>query len=361
MGKKRKGRRARGSGSIFFHEGRQRWVARVVVGRKPNGKPLTREVWGRTQGEVVKRLAALKPPGPDITVSAWVTRWLATLTNRPATRKNYTDRSNAHIVPHIGHRRLADVTPADVEALAAHLQTAAGLGVGTTNGVLGTLRTIYAAAIRAGVVARNPVSAAKKPRQHKRKVTPWTVAELGRIIAASDTYSAGRAVALMAAAGCRVGEVVALDVPDFDATAGTISITKTLTKQAAKGTTIGPPKSANSVRTIRVPAPALPALVAAVGGRTSGPLFATSSGKRFPPQNIDGGLRRLLRSIGLPERGSHQLRHSVASHLIAAGVSIADVAAYLGDSPAVVVRTYLHATGSDVAGAMERLHGDGEK
>mgnify|MGYP000724018317 CR=1 FL=1 len=157
----------------------------------------------------------------------------------------------------------------------------------------------------------------------------------------------------------RVGEVVALDVPDFDPTAGTVSITKTLTKQAAKGTTIGPPKSSNSVRTIRVPAPALPALVAAVGGRTSGPLFATSSGKRFPAQNIDGGLRRLLRSLGLPVRGSHTLRHAVASHLVAAGVPLADVARFLGDSVEVIVRTYLHATSADVAGAMEGLFGGG--
>lgn len=47
--KPKKGRRARGTGSVFYHEGRQRWVARVVVGKKPNGKPLTREVWGRTR------------------------------------------------------------------------------------------------------------------------------------------------------------------------------------------------------------------------------------------------------------------------------------------------------------------------
>lgn len=140
----------------------------------------------------------------------------------------------------------------------------------------------------------------------------------------------------------------------------TVSIAKTITKQEKRGITIGPPKSANSVRTIRVPAPAIPALVAAVGGRTSGPLFATSNGRRFPAQNIDGGLRRLLRSLGLPVRGSHTLRHAVGSHLAAAGVPLADLAKYLGDDVATVVRTYMHAVGADPAEAMERLHGGNE-
>lgn len=104
-----------------------------------------------------------------------------------------------------------------------------------------------------------------------------------------------------------------------------------------------------------------PVVDAAVGGRTSGPLFATASGKRYPAQNIDGGLRRLLKSLGLPVRGSHILRHSVASHLVAAGVPLADVARFLGDSVEVIVRTYLHAVGTDPAAAIESMFGDDAK
>lgn len=360
MAKRKASRRAKGSGSIFWHEGRQRWVGRVVVGKKPSGAALTREVWGRTQREVVERMAAAKPPGPDVTVGAWVTHWLTTLAVRSSTRRSYTVRTNAHIVPHLGHRRLADLTAADVEQLAAKLAGTSKLGARTVNGVLGTLRTIFGAAVRAGIVSRNPVSAAKKPKNPRRKVVPWTVPELGRIIAAWDTYSAGAAVALMAACGCRVGEAAALDVPDFDAAAGTVSITKTMTAAAVRGVTIGPPKSQNSARTIRVPAPAMPAIRAAAGDRTAGPLFATRTGKRFPAQNIDGGLRRLLKSLGLKPRGSHILRHSVASQLVAAGVPLADVAKYLGDDVATVVRVYLHPSGTDPADAMERIYGGGQ-
>lgn len=354
--KSKKSRRARGSGSIFFNAARQRWVGRLVVGKKPNGKPLTVEVWGRTQGEVVRRMATAKPPGPEVTVGAWVTHWLTTLTVRGSTRRGYTARATDHIVPHIGHMRLADVTAAHVEALAARLGGASELGPGTVNGILGTLRTMFSAAIRAGVVSRNPVSAARKPRNPKRKVVPWTVDELRRIIAAADTYSAGRAVALMAGCGCRVGEVVALEVPDFDPSAGTIAITKTA-HQDTGGRRLGPPKSPNSVRTIRVPAAILPTLAAAAGRRTAGPLFVTAANRRYAGQMVSHALGLTLDALGLDRRTAHVLRHSVASHLVAAAVPIADVAKYLGDSVETVVRTYLHPTGADPADALDRLYG----
>jgi hypothetical protein len=34
-----KRRRGRGEGAVFFSESKQTWVARAVVGRKPNGSP----------------------------------------------------------------------------------------------------------------------------------------------------------------------------------------------------------------------------------------------------------------------------------------------------------------------------------
>ena len=42
---------------------------------------------------------------------------------------------------------------------------------------------------------------------------------------------------------------------------------------------------------------------------------------------------------------------------LAAGVPLTDLAVYLGDEPETIVRTYLHPTGADVCGALERLLG----
>jgi integrase len=348
---RKKTRRARGTGSIFFHKGRQKWVGRVRVGTKPNGKPLSRECWAKTQAEVVRKMATAAPPGPDTTVHEWAERWLLTLTNREQTAISYRDRL-LHVLPVLGGLRVAAVTSADVEQLAARLLKTHAKS--TTAGVLNVCNTMFRAAVRARLIPTNPVADARRPRVPRVRRDVYTPADLARVVAAWEWYAGAGPAALMAATGCRQGEVIGLDVGDFDPAAGTLSISRTYISSLG---TVGPPKSENGVRVIRVPALALPVLVAAVGRRKAGVLFPTSSGRRMRPTTVDRGVRCVLRDLGLEVRGSHSLRHSVASALIAAAVPIADVARFLGDSPMTIIRTYVHATNVDVAAAMERLLG----
>mgnify|MGYP001135578797 CR=1 FL=1 len=146
---------------------------------------------------------------------------------------------------------------------------------------------------------------------------------------------------MCAGVGCRIGEALALDVPDYDPRTGLLSITKTYTVKYGLG--IGLPKSENGVRTIRVTLHVRPAVLAAIGQRTSGPLFATGSGTRCFPVDVAVGLKCVRRELGLPYRSCHVLRHSVAAHLVvAAGVSVAGVAKYLGDSIETITPTYIN-------------------
>lgn len=97
-----------------------------------------------------------------------------------------------------------------------------------------------------------------------------------------------------------------------------------------------------------MPAAALPALRLARGKRTSGPLFvAPGTGGRLRAAACNHHWHATAREHKLPYRNPHQLRHSWASHALAAGYGIGDVARYLGDSPATVARVYAHPTGAD--------------
>jgi integrase len=156
-------------------------------------------------------------------------------------------------------------------------------------------------------------------------------------------------VALLAACGCRLGEAAALDVEDYDGTR--IRITKTFRKPHG----IGPPKVRRSRRTITVPVAARPALEFAAGGRTAGILFRRPSGQRYNASTLAPLYGPHCRRLGLPVKRVHALRHSVASHLVAAGCPIADVAKFLGDAPATILQTYCHATGTDPAGTLDEL------
>ena len=338
-----KRRRARGTGSVFktVRRGRTVWVA-----RGPGGRP---QFEGRTQAEVVAKLTAARPPGPDATVGAWADRWEASLRVRGATLRSYR-ASAAHIRRHLGGVRLRDLTPTRVEAFAAAL--AGSLAPNTVKKVVKELQVMLGGAVRDGVIPRNPVSASRKPRGVRKAIDPFTPAELARVVAACDSPPLWP-VALLAATGCRVGEAVALDAEDFDRARATVSITRTLAEDGS----VGPPKTANGVRTIGVPPAALPALAAAKGRRAVGPLFATATGARRTRRQVAKAWLVLLRRLGLRPRNPHQLRHSVATAMVAAGESPADIARYLGDVPATIYATYVHPTGKDPSEAMQRILG----
>jgi integrase len=341
-------RRARGTGSIF-----RKTVAglTVWVARGPGGKP---EVTGRTQAEAIRKLALARPPGEDCTVGEWAGRWRRTWTTRASTRHGAGVDLDKHLIPALGSRRIRSVTAADVERLAADLGSA--LAPGTVAKVVGTLRALFGAAVRAGLVPNNPVSQSRKPRRRRPTVETYTPAELAAVIRTAPRYAAGGAVAVLAATGMRVGEVLALDVPDYTPSTGELRITKTYSLRFG----LGPPKSERGNRTVRVPAAVRDVLGRATGNRTAGPLFPTRAGKRRPAQTVAKCWRAIVKACGLVYRKPHALRHSAATAMIGAGVPVSDVAAYLGDTVETVVKTYLHPTGADPSAALDRLYGGGE-
>lgn len=346
---RKKTRGPRGGGTCFFHEGRGLWVGRRIIGRKANKEPLYAERSGRTQSEVLAKLAAAGPPGPSVTVGEWAARWLAEQKVRPNTLDSRRETVTYHVTPALGGVPVAALTPYQVEG--ACRTWGQRLAPGTVRRVLSILRTCLAAACRAGIRPDNPAALARAPRGGAKKIDPFTPAELSRIVAASCPDPHARWVALLASTGMRAGEAFGLDVGDFDPGAGTVAITRTYSNRR-----VGPPKSANGVRTIRVPAAALPALVAARGGREAGILFpAPFSRKRVLSSAGAKVWGRVLRKLGIRYRSVHSLRHSVATLLIAAGVGLADVAHFLGDSVQTIVKTYVHPSGTDPADAIERL------
>ena len=335
-------RRARGTGSVFFSKARGVWVGR----RKVGGRGIERS--HKNQAEMLRLLAAALPPADGVTVAEWGARWLADLSCRPRTLDIRRNAVASHIAPVLGKLRLRDLTPHHVEQAAKRWADALG-SVNTVRLNLAVLHTCLQSAVRAGLRADNPVKLAGKPRSQKKKIDPFAPGELAHIIDAATARPAWRVLALLAAAGCRVGEAIALDVKDYDPATGVVHITRTLSQRRE----MGPPKSAAGVRTIRVPADALPAVRAAAGKRKSGPLFATGRGGRLNYPNVRLAWLRLLASLGLPARNLHQLRHSAATVMISRGTPLGDVARYLGDTVETVVRTYLHATGADAADAMD--------
>lgn len=352
MPRRRKARRrARGTGSIYWDKRRARFVAKLPVGRYPNGRTQYREASAETQGRVVELLRTLAPPGPTTTVAEWCDRWLETLAVEPLSLDAYRNTVARRVKPQLGHFQVRALNALHVEHAAK--VWGESVGVTTVRSTVGLLRTCLAAAVRAGLIAANPAAAAKKPRGKKPEIDPFTPGELGRILVEAARQPVTRVVALLAATGCRIGEATALEVSDVDLTARTFAITKGHRRRHGVGKT----KTPRSVRTIGLPDAVIAVLREAAGGRRAGPLFEVK-GRRPGRETVRTHWMGLLDRLKLKRRNVHQLRHSVATALIAAGDSLADVAEYLGDSVETVVRTYVHPTGRSPVATLNRLlHG----
>ncbi|HEY1189033.1 MAG TPA: site-specific integrase, partial [Gemmata sp.] len=302
-----KARRPKGTGSVL--ETADGVMGRVPIGKYPNGRTKYTEVRARNKTELEAKMRLVLPPGPDTTVEEWSVRWLEGSGASEPTKDDYRHTLKHFILPDLGTRRIADLTTHDVERCGV----AWGKKLDSPNTVrknLGHLATMLEAARRDKLLTENPAADAQRPKARKVEINPFAPAELARIIA-----DGAQPFVLLAAVGCRIGESLALDVTDFDAAAGTISITKTYSHKHG----VRRPKSENGVRTIRVPASALPAIRAAIGTRTKGPLFPNEVGGRMSHQAAHRDWGRLITRLGLEYRNGHQLRHSVATALVASG------------------------------------------
>lgn len=344
----RKTRRARGTGCITWDRRAKCWLGKVKVGRYPNGRTKYTEVRAATQEGVVELMKTTGPPRPATTLGEWAERWFKRSGAQAQTKADYRTALDKHILPALGARRVADLTADDVEAAVNGWTT----GANTSNKNLRVLRTLLDAARKAKLVPENVARDARGRKPQKVKIDPFDPPQLKRIVAEAGARPGDAAIALLAAVGCRMGEAVALEVADWDAAAGTVSVTKTYDRKFGARR----PKSENGIRTIKVPAVARPALDRAAAGRKTGPLFAARSGRHLAHDTLRDRWRALLERLGYRYRNPHQLRHSVATHALANKVPLANVARDLGDSPETILRTYGHPTADcDVCSAMDAL------
>jgi integrase len=285
-----------------------------------------------------------------ITIAKWSNKCIENLYITPASLIGYR-KAVAYFNPFLGRVKVNELRTYQIDTAIRKL-AARPLAPRTIQTTLKVLRIMLQGAMLAGLRSDNPGTHAKCPRIPKTKIDPSTPPELALIIREAGKSRATRLFAVLAGTGCRMGEAIALDSTDIDRVKRTVPITKQLGECG-----LGPPKSENSVRTIGLPTSVL---VAIKDAPRLGPLFLSCRKKHLPRSTIRFTWVSLLKRLGLRFRNPHQLRHSVATALVSAGVPLGDVAVYLGDSVKTIVTTYLHPTGSDSAKTLDKILGSDE-
>lgn len=180
-------------------------------------------------------------------------------------------------------------------------------------------------------------------QQHKIKyLNQQELTKLLAQLTLGDELSLDYFFLLIAKTGLRFSEALGITPNDFDLSRLTLSVNKTWDYKSAKGQ-FTPTKNTASMRKVPIDWQVAMQFAQLIKDLPKNqPIFITP-GKKFYNETANDKLARYCRRAGIPEISVHGLRHTHASLLLYAGVSIGSVAQRLGHSNMnTTQRTYLH-------------------
>ena len=285
-------------------------------------------------------------PVGRVTCDQFAARWMVDYPRpRASTMRTHSERVRRFARDFAGVR-LADVDRPTARAWARHHPNDAPI-----------VRTMYADALRDGLVLINPFAGLRLPQSRGRKdIVAITDLELQALaaIATDPRMELGafapqyRALILWAGyTGTRPGETFALRRDDIRGEHVTVSRSYSSHSRETTAPKNGQP------RVITIPPPALEAL-ADVPRHASGLLFVTPTGGQWTQSAHHRYWSRLRLLADRPGFDFYELRHAAATMLLERGATPWDVAVQLGhtDGGELVMRLYGHPS---EAGARARL------
>lgn len=200
-------------------------------------------------------------------------------------------------------------------------------------------------AVDEGLIERDPTRKAiikgKTPRQKKIKyLNQFELHKLLSSLSLGEELNWEWFILLVAKTGMRFSEALAITPKDFDFSKQSLSINKTWDYKGDGG--FLPTKNQSSVRKIQIDWQLIIQFSTLVKGLPEDkPIFISDS--KVYNSTVNDILTRLCKKAEIPVISVHGLRHTHASLLLFAGVSIASVAQRLGHSSMTTTqKTYLH-------------------
>lgn len=369
-------RRGHNEGSIFQRRDGL-WAALLDLGYS-DGKRRRKALYGRTRGEVQGKLAAarravddgLPLPTERQTLGRYLSRWLEDVARpglRPRTFIRYRELLAGHVIPALGHRQLARVTPQDLQEVYAR-KLEEGLAPRTVGHIHRALHRALVDAMRWGLVARNVCDSVKPPKVQAPEMRALSPDEARQFLAAAVDDPLEALYVLAITAGLRQGEILGLKWQDVDLETAQLQVRRSIAWVTGRGSVEQEPKSARSRRNITLTPLAVEALrrhrqrqrerrLRALAWEDNELVFSNDVGRPIEATNL---VRRsfypLLERAEVPRVRFHDLRHTAATLLLTQGVHPKIVQEMLGHSQiAVTLDLYSHVTPTMQAEAAAKM------
>ena len=365
-----------GEGSIYQRKD-GRWAGAITL---ENRKRKT--FYGETRKEVQEKLkAALYEQqqgtlvvGPQQTLGAYLEKWLeqvVRLTKRPNTYNGYRTVVNAHLKPALGHIKLQKLSAEQLQAFFAQKQEK--LKPSTLAHIHSVISSALSNAVKWGLVGRNVASLVSLPRVERYEGQVLTVDQARKLLEVARGSRIDVLLLVALTTGMRQGELVALHWSDLNFETGVLQVRRNVTHMTGKGYVEREPKTKAGRRKIGLTDVVLEALKehrerqqqarmkAGEKWQERGLIFANIYGGYFDADHVGAIFKKLLKKAGLPDVRFHDLRHSVATVLLAAKMDLKAVSELLGHSSVAITadiyQSVLSEQQREIVDKMDNLYG----
>ncbi len=361
------------------------WTYWIDVGKDADGKRkqetkggfLTKRAADEAMREVLVKLARNEHARPSKeTLAEFLRRWLpsAKARIRPSTFAMYDSLCEKQVIPALGGVKLQNLTAARLNTFYADLldhgrrfagrgqrraaprpTTRAGLSATTVRAIHGVMRHALSDAVRWGDLLRNPAEHATPPKKDTPEMRTWT-AEQARAFLESISYDRlYAAYALALTTGLRRGELLGLAWRDVDLEAAWLNVRRTVIT-VNRSVQFSTPKTSAGRRSVALDAGMVELLrqhrlrqlkerhdLGLAAQQPDDLVFASIEGEPLHPEAFSDAFGRLAKAAGLPRIRLHDLRHTAATLLLAAGVHPKVVQERLGHSSvSITLDLYSH-------------------
>lgn len=320
------------------------------------------ERWLRHQLSTLDRGEWLDPRLRRTRFSELADRWKGTIGGlKPKTRVNYESLLRRHVLPYFGEWELAHIDRIAAREWIVELQKTK-LSPSRVRQARQVLTSILELAVDGGYLASNPARGLRVSGGMEREMLHLTAAQVSELSEAADAeqFGSGVLVLVLAYGGLRWGEAVALRRGRCELLRSRLIIRESLAEVGGE-LYFGPTKT-HQERVLVLPrflTERLATHLATLVDSGSDALVFTSP-KGAPLRNSNWRRRvwqPACAASGMPEGlRIHDLRHTAASLLVAAGANVKAVQRHLGHATATqTLDRYAHLFTEDLEAVAERL------
>jgi integrase len=364
--------------------GRDTWQLRVYIGVDlGNGREryATRTVHGTRRAATTAMAELVEQAGQARlragTIADLLERWFAAASPgwSASTVRETRSLLRCHLIPQLGHLPVTKVDTQDIDDLYAHLlrtgkRDHTPLAPGTVHRVHVVLHRALAQAVRWGWIFLNPATQASPPPVEPADIRPPSPRDVAVLLSSVASYDLALCTYLRLAAitGARRSQLLALRWSDVDLDHTAISYTRALV-EGPHGPVLRPTKNHRTYR-VALDNDTLRAIenhhtrcrqsAAGIGAELTSGCFvfspAADSSRPWAPNSLTKRFIAARQRAGLPHFRLHDLRHFMATQMLAAGTPIATVSGRLGHARAsTTLNIYAHTVPGADHHAVQRL------